>query len=204
MKAKSDMENKPQPYGKRFAAKPFMKRRCEDFDYRSRRIYMITLAIEGRRQLLGRLYGDPLVSNGSSGCATLVPSPLGEAVMEAWQEMPTRHPEITNKVLQLMPDHLHFILFVTRQLPKNRPLGTIIAIFKAHCLQRYKELIAKGLAPAIPSHILEEQEAAKREKRSPRRGQLFETGFNDKILLHKRELPAWRTVPRRQSPTAVA
>lgn len=186
------MQNKTQPYAKRFTAKHSMKRRCEGFDYRSRHIYMITLTIEGRRQILGKLCGNPLLPNGSQGCATLVPSPLGEAIIEAWKEIPAHQPEIKNIALQLMPDHIHFIIFVTRQLPIKRPLGTVIAVFKARCLQRYKGLIAQGIAPAIPSYILKEQEAAKQEKRSPKLGQLFEAGINDKILWRDGELQAWR------------
>ena len=39
-------------------------------------MYMVTLVIEGRRQLLGTLTGDPMIQNGRPGCAALVPSPL--------------------------------------------------------------------------------------------------------------------------------
>ena len=37
--------------------KPSMLRRCVDHDYTERQMYMITMATEGRRPLLGRVVG---------------------------------------------------------------------------------------------------------------------------------------------------
>jgi hypothetical protein len=42
-----------------------MKRRMEGHDYSDRGIYMITMAIEGRKPLLGTLHGDPSATEGS-------------------------------------------------------------------------------------------------------------------------------------------
>ncbi|MBR1425956.1 MAG: hypothetical protein IJ581_00740 [Paludibacteraceae bacterium] len=39
-------------------AKPSMQRRRVGHDYTSRRMYLITMTIEGRRPLLGRLVGE--------------------------------------------------------------------------------------------------------------------------------------------------
>lgn len=60
-KKEKPMEEKKEPtkwekYAK--GKKPSMKRRCNLNDYCDRGIYMITIAIEGRRPLLGRLAGD--------------------------------------------------------------------------------------------------------------------------------------------------
>lgn len=66
--------------------------RCLTHDYHSRCMYMVTLAIEGRRQLLGSLTGNPLLPNGSPGSARLEPSPLGSAVLEEWRQIPSRQP----------------------------------------------------------------------------------------------------------------
>lgn len=45
--------------GKFFAGKkkPSMKRRCVGHDYTRRGIYMVTLIVEGRKNLFGRVYG---------------------------------------------------------------------------------------------------------------------------------------------------
>lgn len=165
--------------------------RLDGFDYCSRRMFMLTYCIEGRRQILGRLVGDPQVPNGTPGCARLEPSPLGKAVTEEWKAIPSIYPQVKNMYLQLMPDHLHTIVFVESPLPRNRPIGTVMAIFEAHCRQRYRELIDQGLAPAIPQNIQKEQEAAKRENRKATLGMLFEIGFNDNILWRQGELQRW-------------
>lgn len=181
---------------------PSMKRRCAGFDYRSRSMYMVTLVVEERRQLFGALAGDPRLPNGAPGSARLVPSPLGEAVAEEWRLMPSWQPEMHNIALQLMPDHLHLIAFVTTPLPKGRPLGTVVAALMARCRQRYQQLIADRQAPAVTASIATEQEAAKREGRKAMKGLLFEPGFNDKILWRDGELRAWEAYladnPRRR------
>lgn len=165
--------------------------RLDNYDYCSRTIYMLTYTIEGRRQILGRLEGDPRLPNGSPGSAHLVPSILGEAITEEWKKIPALFPQVKNMMLQLMPDHLHTIIFVEHPLPKNRPLGKVMGIFRAHCNSRYKSLIAEGKLPPIPEYILQEQATAKREKRDASMGILFEVGFNDNILWEHGELQNW-------------
>ena len=153
-------------------------------------MYMVTLVIEGRRQLLGTLTGDPMIQNGRPGCAALVPSPLGRAVVQAWKELPPRFPDVRNISLQLMPDHLHFIIFFTAI--SDVTLGSVVRIFEAECRKKYKKLVEAGDLPPVPTYILEEQLKAQQEKRKSRYGVLFEPGFNDKILWHEGELDAWR------------
>lgn len=167
-----------------------MKRRCKGHDYHSRCMYMITLVVEGRRNILGRLIGDPTLSVGQLGAATLAPSPLGEAVEEEWMDLPKRYPEVEGIALQLMPDHLHLIIFVTKKMKVT--LSTVIASFEGYCRQRYETLIRQGLSPAVPQDILAEQDLARREGRKSRLGLLFEIGFNDKILWREGELQAWK------------
>ena len=167
-----------------------MKRRCKGHDYHSRSMYMITLVVEGRRNILVHLIGDPALSVGQLGAATLALSPLGEAVEEEWNNIPTQYPEVSNIALQLMPDHLHLIIFVTKKMKVT--LSTVIASFEGYCRQRYEALIKQGLAPAVPKNILEEQALAREENRKSRLGLLFEIGFNDKILWREGELQAWK------------
>lgn len=167
-----------------------MKRRCASHDYRSRCMYMVTLVVEGRRQLLGTLVGDPALPNGTPGSAQLRPSPLGEAVIDEWRALPSLHPEVRNMALQLMPDHLHLIVYVTRPMPQ--PLGSVVAAFEVRCNNRYQTLVGEGKAEPVSQHVTAEREAAKREGRRSRYGLLFENGFNDKILWREDELKAWR------------
>ncbi|MBO6192417.1 MAG: hypothetical protein J6N98_08485 [Prevotella sp.] len=96
---------------------PSYKRRLNDWDYTQPRIYMLTLATERREPLLGTLTGDVSQPTGSPEGPRLVPSALGAAVLQEVDGIPRYYPQITIIARQLMPDHLHILLYVTRPLP---------------------------------------------------------------------------------------
>ena len=131
--------------------KPSMKRRRVGHDYQSRCIYMITLVVKERRPLLGSLTG-----NGETTPAIVEPSPLGQAVIQSLINLPKFYPQIAIWTFQLMPDHLHFIVFVKERIPVH--FGKVINGFKVGCNRAYKELV-KGDIPG-----------------------LWEDGYNDLIL----------------------
>lgn len=116
-----------------------MKRRKGRHDYHSRRMYMITLAVEGRKPVLGELcapddcHNDPWIK----------PSKLGELILENWATIPLHYPEVQNLAIQLMPDHLHFILFVTKRVPYH--LGKVVNGFKIGCNKASRELLGTPL-----------------------------------------------------------
>ena len=56
-------------------------------------------------------------------------TPAGEAVKGEFLRIGEHHPEIRPLFIQVMPDHVHFIIHVTK--PMARPLGQAIAGFKA-------------------------------------------------------------------------
>ena len=55
-------------------------------------------------------------------------SPAGEAVMREWRGIAAHHPEVKPLFMQVMPDHVHFILQVLR--PMAKPLGNVVGGFK--------------------------------------------------------------------------
>ncbi|MBR3085833.1 MAG: hypothetical protein IKH04_05450 [Kiritimatiellae bacterium] len=119
----------------RLDTRHFMLRRCLDWDYKAPCIYQITLVLADRASnALGRLVVD---ADGMEGGvfspeavrAHVEPSPQGRAVLAEWQNIGAHHPEVRPLFMQLMPDHVHFIVRVERQL--DRPLGQVIAGFKA-------------------------------------------------------------------------
>ena len=89
--------------------KPSMKRRFVGHDYTKRGIYMLTMAVEGRRPIFGRVYG-------CSDDARIELTELGCAVRDEWWNIPSYHPQVKVFELQMMPDHLHGILFVSEPL----------------------------------------------------------------------------------------
>lgn len=134
----------------RFAGEkvPSMKRRSDLNDYYGRHIYMVTMAVEGRRPLLGRLVGDVKAGCDGEDAPRVVPTALGQEVTRCWEQIPHFHPEVRLLAFQLMPDHLHGILFVQKAMEEH--LGQVISGFKAGCNKAYRRIV--GGVEAVPQH----------------------------------------------------
>lgn len=136
-------------------AVPSMKRRRVGHDYHGRCIYMLTLVVEGRRQLLGH------VSCDGENDVAMIPSELGAAILKELGEISRHYPAIKVLSHQLMPDHLHFIVFVREPIPRH--LSHVVSSFKVGCNRIYRRFRQQGvIADALPV--------------------LWEQGYNDKIL----------------------
>lgn len=159
---------------------PSMKRRCLDHDYSQRGMYMVTLVVEGRR----RLFGD--VTGRSDELPKMNLSVLGEEIEKIWRTIPNFHPEVSVVALQMMPDHLHAIIFVERQLEK--PLGSLILGVKQACNQTYRKMV--GYVAVARQHTELTQPQPQRHT-GHERGLLFERGYNDKLLLREGQLQRW-------------
>lgn len=134
---------------------------------------MVTLTLEDRsEEVLGSLAwlgNDTLEEN-----ASFFPSALGEAVKEEWLRLEEEVPQLEVIKLQLMPEHLHVVVFATERLEK--PLGKYVGILKNRCNKHYwRELTEKGLL------------GKKGEEAPP---SLFSEGFTDSILMHEGQLEA--------------
>lgn len=183
-----DQYSKHQPFaGIKHAS---MKRRCIDHDYTDRQMYLITIATEGRKPLFGNVVGDPQALPGSPQAPHIELTPLGAAVADCWNTIPHFHHEVSIIALQMMPDHIHGIIFITRNTATH--LGTIISGFKAGCNNIYKEICPNLYESALEHrrNIIANSKQQAAAERSV--GLLFETGYNDKILLQEGELDNWR------------
>ena len=138
--------------------KASMKRRDDHHDYTERRMYMITLEVEGRRPVFGRLVGDAFAPKGSKDEPRIELTKLGQAVQNEWMGIHDYYPQIEVMAVQMMPDHMHGILFVRERLPVH--LGQVISGFKAGCRKAEKALIAA--AEPQPT----EKEAKTKEKKA--------------------------------------
>ena len=121
--------------------------RLNNVDYYGRRIYHITMTTEGRRPLLGTLTGNPALPPGSPGAPTVVPSALGQEILQSLLAIEHYHPQARLIVWQLMPDHLHFVLFITADSATH--LGRIILGFKQGCNKAFRRVFPQG-APSGP------------------------------------------------------
>lgn len=160
--------------------KPSMLRRRVGHDYQSRRIYLITMTVEGRRPLLGTLVGDAGAPDDSPEAPRVEPSPLGLEVQRCWFSIHEYYPEVEVLSLQLMPDHLHGILFVTKHMEQHMSIA--IKGFKAGCNKAYR---LSGFAATV----LQQRGTGGKDDRS--HGLLWSRGFNDHILEGAGELERW-------------
>lgn len=179
--------------GWRYETEHRMTRRMFDHDYQSRCIYMLTLTLQDRtKPILGSLSWAGPVRCSSVGCsgsapgslvecagpvrcssaATFTPSFLGTQVAAEWQNLCCDYPQLSIIRLQLMPDHLHVVLFVRERIPKH--LGKLVGIFKNRCNKHYWQLlIEQGLLGP---------------KGTGTPPSLFSQNFQDTILTHEGQL----------------
>ncbi len=150
---------------KKFAGekKASMKRRADHHDYSGPRIYLITLEVEGRKPLFGQVVGDPFAEQPSPHAPRMELSELGRAVEEEWMGIGDYYPQVKVMALQMMPDHLHGILYVHDQLPVH--LGKVIAGFKTGCHKALRGLEGKAAAQLHPPR--ERAEPSSQQQRRP-------------------------------------
>lgn len=159
--------------------KPSMLRRCVDHDYTERRMYMVTMVTEGRKPLFGRVAGRCDAVAPSAEVPHIELSPLGKTVEQIWLTIGSHHPEVRVVALQMMPDHLHAVLFVMEKM--ERPLGKVLLGVKQACNQAFRKVMPVGFVAAAQQHASEKRE----------NGLLFAKGFNDQILLREGQLEHW-------------
>lgn len=223
-----------------------MKRRKPWHDYRRKGTYMLTLVVEGRRPVFGRVVTIPaadaagvVASRGAAGGAT-----DGGATRGATEETTdggaargvaggeaTRgvaaHVELTElgKIIRdeeirkisaiykmvevwkfcIMPDHIHMIVRITEDMPENKHLGNVVAGFKGGCSRAWWRLEPCGdaqgvvvepcvdtqgvVVATIPAVLAAGKMTGKAT--DDRRPSLFESGYNDQILMENGQFDNW-------------
>lgn len=173
--------------------KASMKRRDDHHDYKERCIYMLTLEVEGRRPVFGRLVGDPFANRGSHNEPRIELSELGKAVQAEWLGISRYYPQIKVLVVQMMPDHMHSILFVTERIPVH--LGKVILGFKIGCRKAQEALEAAATekaSPRSPQVTASPSQEVSPQEPTPPYHPLFAKGYNDMILYSYDVFAKWK------------
>lgn len=165
-----------------------MNRRCVGHDYQGRQIYMITMVTEGRRPLFGQVAGRSDGAPDTPDEPRVELTELGQAVAERWWATHELYPEIEVLALQMMPDHLHGILFVKERMDQH--LGQAIKGFKTGCNKAYRRIVL-GQVQSVAAGLQQTGQTAQRPKDDRRHGLLFARGYNDRLLLREGQLDAW-------------
>ena len=103
-----------------------MKRRSPWHDYHGRGTYMLTLVVEGRMPLLGKLWGRVDARPGDGDAPKVMLSELGIAI--AKEEIPKIHkyyPQVEVWRVCIMPDHIHLIVRVKEDLKGGQAMESL-------------------------------------------------------------------------------
>lgn len=103
-------------------------RRAPWHDYKSRCLYHITITKSPDVPSLGHVRGDINAEYGDVNYPRCVESAIGKVIFFNIKAIPKLHNHL--KILQfvIMPDHVHFLIFVENELPEH--LGFFISRFK--------------------------------------------------------------------------
>lgn len=180
-----------------------MMRRLTSHDYYAVGTYMLTLVVEGRVPLFGRLCG-------SIEHPQVELSPLGEDVRDVQlKKISEYYPMVEVWKLCVMPDHLHLIIRVREPLPEGRHLGHVVSGFKSGCTRAWWSLqdakqgapspcgepqgtVAPPTAPVPAAPVPGGSPPGSVPPAASRRPVLFEKGYCDKILLRDGQLDNWK------------
>ena len=157
-------------------------------DYCAPCIYMVTVVVEGRQPLLGRLAGDV-------DTAHIELTPLGKDVRHELYALCDHYPQLRLLQYQIMPDHVHVIIHVMERTEK--PLGSLLSSWKIACGRAY----ARGTGANSSSQNKASSSPSKRSvigassgepalapQENPPYRRLFAEGYNDSILQGRGQL----------------
>ena len=165
-----------------------MKRRKPWHNYHRKGTYMLTLVVESRQPLLGRLI---TASKGTEETfsAYVELTELGKAIMnEEAKKISAFYEMVEVWKLCIMPDHIHMILRVTEDMPEGRHLGDVVAGFKGGCSRAWWRLTSSSATPSTATTATTPAASAAGKQRPS----LFESGYNDQILLNEGQLDNWK------------
>ena len=103
-----------------------MKRRSPWHDYHGKGTYMLTLVVEGRMPLLGKLVGRVNARPGDGDGPKVMLSELGAAIVK--EEIPKIHkyyPQVEVWKVCIMPDHVHLIVRVKEDLRGGQAMESL-------------------------------------------------------------------------------
>ena len=103
-----------------------MKRRSPWHDYHEKGTYMLTLVVEGRMPLLGRLEGRVNARPGDGDAPKVMLSELGTAIVtEEIPKINRYYPQVEVWKVCIMPDHVHLIVRVKEDLRGDQAMESL-------------------------------------------------------------------------------
>lgn len=120
----------------------YKSRRNSNINY-SNGCFFVTIQVAHNLPVLGAIVGEKCILN-----------ELGKAVKTALLDLPQKHPELELGQYTVMPNHLHAIFFIKRQITNRKNhLGFLIGRFKGATAFIYGKLKQIGRVPDIGKHL---------------------------------------------------
>ena len=92
--------------------KPFRRSiRLNGYDYTSPGAYFVTSCSQNRRNIFGEIRDDVMIAN-----------PAGQMLELIWHEIPGKFPTVQLDAFVIMPNHVHFIIFLTAEMMEENLL----------------------------------------------------------------------------------
>lgn len=137
--------------------------RAAFIDYRNPGIFMITMNKAPGIPNFSKLWIDGELTNPKRR-VKLQLSREGHIIKDCFKDFKNNYSDLTVLSNKIMPDHIHFIVKIERKIEKR--LGEVIAKFKREIYNGF--LLNKLISPSVKT--------------------IFEPGFNDQILVRRRNL----------------
>ena len=175
---------------------------------------MLTLVVEGRMPLLGKLVTAPCEEPQGTKAARVELSALGKAIRDEERRKIHEHYSMVEVwKLCIMPDHIHMIVRVKEDMPEGKNLGQVVWGFKVGCTKALWRMMPSRKTAPVPAGSLSasvpagssaapvpadtpvpagSSSASVPAGSSAGKKSLFEPGYNDKILLRKGQLDNWK------------
>ena len=119
------------------------------YDYSAAGAYFVTICTHGRQRLFGEIHDDGV------GAHLCVRPNEPNLIIEHWlKELPRKYPHAEPDLYVIMPDHIHFLLFLSPTgAHAGAPLHEIIKWFKTQTTNEYIHGVKEGLYPPFDKHL---------------------------------------------------
>jgi putative transposase len=119
--------------------------RLGGFDYSEEGMYFVTICTHERREVFGSI----VTSVGSRHASTSIIklNQSGEIIKKNWEILPNHYP-VELDILQIMPDHVHFVIKIINLsgeacLAPTRQLSSIVGSFKSQCTMEIRQCLKR-------------------------------------------------------------
>jgi len=144
--------------------------RLQDFDYSSDGAYFITICVQDRQQVFGKIVNDEMILNES-----------GRIAEKCWQDIPAHFPDAKIDEFVVMPNHVHGIIQIEKS-HYNQHVGNR----HAYSLPRNTQLIP-NIIGSFKSSVMRII-----RKQIPSVDFRWQSSFHDRIIRDEKEMNAYQ------------